>query len=59
MDERASVRIAGGFWPAGGRLALLRKIHLFGARGFGESTFIKPGPSAIPVVFELGGVGSA
>ena len=32
-----------------------RKIHLFDAQGFGESTFIKPGPSTSPVVFEAGG----
>ncbi|MEV7638206.1 nitrilase-related carbon-nitrogen hydrolase [Pseudarthrobacter enclensis] len=33
------------FGPDGGRLAFYRKIHLFDAQGFGESTFIKPGPS--------------
>ncbi|WP_240721435.1 nitrilase-related carbon-nitrogen hydrolase [Pseudarthrobacter sp. NamE5] len=36
------------------RLAFYR-IHLFDAQGFGESTFIKPGPSTDPVVFEHGG----
>jgi predicted amidohydrolase len=40
----------------GGRLAFYRKIHLFDAQGFGESEFIKPGPSTAPVVFEHGGV---
>ncbi|MFB8369820.1 carbon-nitrogen hydrolase family protein [Pseudarthrobacter sp. NPDC055928] len=44
------------FGPDGGRLAFYRKIHLFDAQGFGESTFIKPGPSTDPVVFECGGV---
>ncbi len=44
------------FGPDGGRLAFYRKIHLFDAQGFGESTFIKPGPSTEPVVFECGGV---
>jgi predicted amidohydrolase len=43
------------FGPDGGRLAFYRKIHLFDAQGFGESTFIKPGPSTSPVVFEYGG----
>jgi predicted amidohydrolase len=42
------------FGPDGGRLAFYRKIHLFDAQGFGESTFIKPGPSTSPVVFESG-----
>ena len=28
--------------------------HLFDAQGFGESEFIKPGPSTDPVVFEQG-----
>ena len=45
----------GGFRPDGARLAFYRKIHLFDAQGFGESTFIKPGPSTDPVVFESGG----
>ncbi|WP_426976339.1 carbon-nitrogen hydrolase family protein [Pseudarthrobacter sp. O4] len=44
------------FGPDGNRLASYRKIHLFDAQGFGESTFIKPGPSTNPVVFESGGV---
>lgn len=44
------------FGPDGGLLAFYRKIHLFDAQGFGESTFIKPGPSTAPVVFEHGGV---
>lgn len=44
------------YGPDGGRLAYYRKIHLFDAQGFGESEFIKPGPSAAPVVFEHGGV---
>ncbi|WP_104044808.1 carbon-nitrogen hydrolase family protein [Arthrobacter sp. ZGTC412] len=44
------------FGPDGDRLASYRKIHLFDAQGFGESTFIKPGPSTAPVVFEIGGV---
>ena len=44
------------FGPDGARLAIYRKIHLFDAQGFGESTFIKPGPSTDPVVFESGGV---
>lgn len=44
------------FGPDGGRLAFYRKIHLFDAQGFGESTFIKPGRSTAPVVFEHGGV---
>jgi predicted amidohydrolase len=43
------------FGPSGTRLAAYRKIHLFDAQGFGESTFIKPGPSTDPVVFEAGG----
>ncbi|WP_427136553.1 carbon-nitrogen hydrolase family protein [Pseudarthrobacter sp. S9] len=43
------------FGPDGSRLACYRKIHLFDAQGFGESTFIKPGPSTDPVVFEHGG----
>ncbi|MEW1805491.1 nitrilase-related carbon-nitrogen hydrolase [Pseudarthrobacter sp. NPDC080039] len=43
------------FGPDGGRLAFYRKIHLFDAQGFGESEFIKPGPSTHPVVFEHGG----
>ncbi|MEV7132641.1 carbon-nitrogen hydrolase family protein [Arthrobacter sp. NPDC093128] len=43
------------FGPDGDRLAVHRKIHLFDAQGFGESTFIKPGPSTSPVVFEHGG----
>lgn len=43
------------FGPDGGRLAFYRKIHLFDAQGFGESTFIKPGASTDPVVFEAGG----
>ena len=43
------------FGPDGARLAFYRKIHLFDAQGFGESTFIKPGPSTSPVVFESGG----
>ncbi|MDQ0676085.1 putative amidohydrolase [Pseudarthrobacter siccitolerans] len=44
------------FGPDGGRLAFYRKIHLFDAQGFGESTFIKPGQSTEPVVFKHGGV---
>lgn len=44
------------FGSDGGRLASYRKIHLFDAQGFGESAFIKPGPSTEPVVFEHGGV---
>ena len=47
------------FGPSGARLASDRKIHLFDAQGFGESTFIKPGPSTDPVVFESGGGVSA
>jgi predicted amidohydrolase len=43
------------FGPDGNQLAYYRKIHLFDAQGFGESTFIKPGPSTAPVVFESGG----
>jgi predicted amidohydrolase len=43
------------FGPSGARLAVYRKIHLFDAQGFGESTFIKPGPSTEPAVFEAGG----
>ncbi|MDQ0665415.1 hypothetical protein QFZ35_003913 [Arthrobacter ulcerisalmonis] len=43
-----------GFGPDGGRLASYRKIHLFDAQGFGESEFIKPGPSTDPVVFGYG-----
>jgi predicted amidohydrolase len=43
------------FGPDGSPLAFYRKIHLFDAQGFGESTFIKPGPSTEPVVFESGG----
>lgn len=43
------------FGPDGDRLAFYRKLHLFDAQGFGESTFIKPGPSTDPVVFESGG----
>jgi deaminated glutathione amidase len=43
------------FGPDGNQLAFYRKIHLFDAQGFGESTFIKPGPSTSPVVFEYGG----
>ncbi|MET4096793.1 carbon-nitrogen hydrolase family protein [Arthrobacter sp. UYCu712] len=43
------------FGSDGARLAFYRKIHLFDAQGFGESTFIKPGPSTSPVVFESGG----
>lgn len=44
------------FGPEGGRPACYRKIHLFDAQGFGESAFIKPGPSTAPVVFQHGGV---
>jgi predicted amidohydrolase len=43
------------FGPDGARLAFYRKIHLFDAQGFGESTFIRPGPSTSPVVFDAGG----
>lgn len=43
------------FGPDGKQLAVYRKIHLFDAQGFGESMFIKPGPSTSPVVFETGG----
>ncbi|QCO97286.1 carbon-nitrogen hydrolase family protein [Arthrobacter sp. 24S4-2] len=43
------------YGPDGSRLAIYRKIHLFDAQGFGESTFIKPGPSTEPVVFESRG----
>jgi len=43
------------FGPDGSHLASYRKIHLFDAQGFEESTFIKPGPSTIPVVFEQDG----
>src|SRR6478735_10721335 len=43
------------FGPSDARLAVYRKIHLFDAQGFGESTYIKPGPSTEPVVFESGG----
>lgn len=46
------------FGPDGARLAVYRKIHLFDAQGFGESTYIKPGPSTEPVVFEAGERGS-
>ncbi|SFT96181.1 Carbon-nitrogen hydrolase [Arthrobacter sp. ov118] len=42
------------FGPDGARLAFYRKIHLFDAQGSEESTFIKPGPSTDPVVFEAG-----
>nr|MBW4096154.1 amidohydrolase [Acidobacteriota bacterium] len=38
----------------GGQLAYYRKIHLFDAQGFGESRYIKPGPSTATVVFEHG-----
>jgi predicted amidohydrolase len=44
------------FGPDGGLLSFYRKIHLFDAQGFGESTFIEAGPSTSPVVFESGGV---
>lgn len=44
------------FGPEGDRLAYYRKIHLFDAQGFGESTFIEPGPSTAPVVFDHGGM---
>ncbi|MCA4135295.1 carbon-nitrogen hydrolase family protein [Arthrobacter sp. M4] len=44
------------FGPAGNLLAAYRKIHLFDAQGFGESTFIKPGASTSPVIFEAEGV---
>ena len=43
------------FGPDGARLAFYRKIHLFDAQGFEESTFIERGPSTSPVVFESGG----
>lgn len=43
------------YGPDGDRLAFYRKLHLFDAQGFGESVFIKPGPSTDPVVFESGG----
>jgi predicted amidohydrolase len=43
------------FGPEGSLLASYRKIHLFDAQGFGESTFIEAGPSTAPVVFEAGG----
>lgn len=46
------------FGPDGGRLAFYRKIHLFDTQGFGESEFIKPGPSTVPVVFGRGECGS-
>ncbi|WP_306921385.1 nitrilase-related carbon-nitrogen hydrolase [Arthrobacter globiformis] len=45
------------FGPEDGRLAVYRKIHLFDAQGFGESTYITPGPSTEPVVFVAGGSG--
>ncbi|NKX54307.1 carbon-nitrogen hydrolase family protein [Arthrobacter sp. E918] len=44
------------FGPDGGLLAAYRKIHLFDAQGFSESRFIKPAPSAEPVVFDFGGL---
>jgi predicted amidohydrolase len=43
------------FDPSGALVAVYRKIHLFDAQGFGESVFIKPGPSLDPVVFDAGG----
>lgn len=43
------------FGPDGAQLAFYRKIHLFDAQGFGESTFIRPGPSTSPVVFDAAG----
>jgi predicted amidohydrolase len=43
------------FDSSGALVAVYRKIHLFDAQGFGESVFIKPGPSTEPVVFEAGG----
>lgn len=46
------------FGPDGGRLASYRKIHLFDAQGFGESSFIRPGPSTAPVLFDHRGVRS-
>lgn len=44
------------FGPEGDQLAYYRKIHLFDVQGFGESTFIEPGPSTAPVVFDHGGM---
>lgn len=47
------------FRPDGGRHAYYRKIHLFDAQGFGESTFNMPGLSTSPVVFDHGERASA
>jgi deaminated glutathione amidase len=44
------------FAADGSRLASYRKIHLFDAQGYTESRFIKPAPTADPVLFDLGGV---
>jgi predicted amidohydrolase len=52
-DKAYNTLVAYG--PDGGRLAFYRKLHLFDAQGFGESTYIQPGPSTSPVVFEAGG----
>ncbi|WP_461163613.1 hypothetical protein [Arthrobacter sp. R4-81] len=44
-DLHGFLNLAGGRSPD-------RKIHFLDAQGFGYSTFIKPGPSTAPVVFE-------
>jgi deaminated glutathione amidase len=44
------------FGPDGGRLAAYRKIHLFDAQGYAESTYIKPAPLAEPTFFDFDGV---
>lgn len=44
------------FGPDGGQLAAYRKIHLFDAQGYAESTYIKPAPLAEPTFFDFDGV---
>jgi predicted amidohydrolase len=55
-DPGRAYNTLAAFGPDGALLARYRKIHLFDAQGFGESRFIKPAPSAEPVVFGFDGV---
>ena len=55
-DPARAYNTLAAFGSDGALLAAYRKIHLFDAQGFGESTFIKPAPSTEPVVFDVGGV---
>lgn len=55
-DPARAYNTLAAFGPDGSLLAAYRKLHLFDAQGFRESQFVAPGPSTVPVTFDVAGV---